>query len=169
MFVFQATAEGGLDVGSDYNRARFREWLKKHAGLRVRVELDEPESNDLRRYFEGAVVPEVCQHWEWCDPKSQDDLVSCRELLKAEFNGRWLPTPSGSMRKVAMSTKTQKVLRPFVNRVTDWMAEQGIPIPDPKLYKQWRDSGLMAGAGSYREWLEDQGMKSDGTLFITNH
>jgi predicted oxidoreductase len=59
--------------------------------------------------------------------------------------------------------KTQKVLRPFVNRVTDWMAEQGISIPNPKLYKRWRDSAPIAGAGGYREWLQEQGMKSDGT------
>ena len=70
------------------------------------------------------------------------------------------------MRKIAMSTKTQKVLRPFVNRVTEWMAEQGIPIPSPDLYKKWRDSGLMADAGSYREWLQEQGMQADGTPII---
>jgi hypothetical protein len=43
------------------------------------------------------------------------------------------------------------------------MAEQGIPVPNPDLYKKWRDSGLMPGAGSYREWLQEQGIKSDGT------
>lgn len=122
-----------------------------------------PESQDLRGYFEGAIVPEICQSWEWCNPQSADDLVACRELLKTEFNGRWVPTPSGGRRKVAMSSKTQKVLRPMVNRITQWMAEQGIPIPDPNLYKKWRDSGLMADAGSYREWLQMQGIKSDGT------
>jgi hypothetical protein len=163
MFVFKATPDGGLDAGSDYNKARFKEWLKKHAGLRVRIELDEPESNKLRRYFEGAVVPEVCQHWEWCDPSKPDDLVACRELLKAEFNGRWLPTPSGGMRKVALSTKTQKVLRPFVNRVTDWMAEQGMPVPNPELYKKFRDSAMLADGGGYHEWLRKKGTKSDGT------
>jgi hypothetical protein len=109
------------------------------------------------------VVPEVCQHWEWCDVESTEDLVACRELLKAEFNGRWLPTPSGGMRKVALSTKTQKVLRPFVNRVTDWMAEQRIPIPLPDLYKKFRDSAPFAGASSYREWLREQNIKSDGS------
>ena len=70
------------------------------------------------------------------------------------------------MRQVAMSSKTQKVLRPFVNRVTDWMAEQGIPVPNLDLYKKWRASGPMAGAGSYREWLQEQGIKSDGTPLV---
>jgi hypothetical protein len=131
--------------------------------MRIRIELDEPESNDLRRYFEGAIVPQVCESWEWCDPKNPDDLIACRELLKAEFNGRWVPTPSGAKRKVAMSTKTQKVLRPMVDRITQWMAEQGIPIPDPKLYKQWQKSAPLVTDGSYREWLAAHGMKSDGT------
>jgi hypothetical protein len=126
LFVFRATKDGGLDPGSDYNRARFKDWLKNHVGKRIRIELDEPESRDLRRYFEGAIVPEVCDSWEWCDPKSADDLLACRELLKTEFNGRWLPTPSGGHRKVAMSSKTQKVLHPIVDRITQWMGEQGM-------------------------------------------
>jgi hypothetical protein len=66
-------------------------------------------------------------------------LEKCPQVFGA-VNGRWV-----------------------VNRVTDSMAEHGTPIPNPKLYKQWRDSGLMAGAGSYREWLEEQGVRSDGT------
>jgi hypothetical protein len=129
----------------------------------VRIVLDEPESKDLRRYFEGAIVPEVCTSWEWCDPRNADDLVACRELLKTEFNGRWVPTPAGGKRKVALSSKGQKVLREFVNRVTDWMGAQGIPIPDPTLYKKWRDTAPVAGAGGYKEWLQEQGIKSDGT------
>jgi hypothetical protein len=132
--------------------------------LRTRIELDEPESNDLRRYFEGAIVPQVCESWDWCDPTNRDDLNACRELLKAEFNGRWVPTPSGGKRKVAMSTKTQKVLRPFLNRVVDWMAEQGIPIPNPELYKLWQKSAPLVTDGSYRDWLERQGMKPDETV-----
>lgn len=108
-------------------------------------------------------MPEVCASWEWCDPRNPDDLVACRELLKQEHNGRWVPAPSGGKCKVARSSKGQRVLRAMVNRITDWMAEAGIPIPDPKLYKNWRDSAPVAGAGSYREYLEEQGMKSDGT------
>ena len=56
--------------------------------------------------------------------------------------------------------------RPFVNRVTDWMAEQGMAVPNPDLYNKWLASGLMAGAGSYREWLQEQGMKSDGMSLV---
>jgi hypothetical protein len=44
-------------------------------------------ASHVLRYFEGAVVPEVCLHWEWCNVESTDDLISCRELLKTEFNG----------------------------------------------------------------------------------
>jgi hypothetical protein len=119
MFIFKATPDGGLDPGTDYNRSRFKDWLKKHAGLRVRIELDAPESRDLRRYFEGAIVPEVCQAQHWCNVESTDDLIACRELLKQEFNGRWVPALDGSKTKVAMSSKGQKVLREFVNRVTE--------------------------------------------------
>jgi hypothetical protein len=102
------------------------------------------------------------------DPNDGEDAPFCvlgvlSELLKAEFNGRWVTTPSGGKRKVAMSSKGKKVLRELVNRVTDWMGEQGIPVPDPTLYKKYRDSGLMAGEGSYREWLAEQGLQSDGT------
>ena len=65
-----------------------------------------------------------------------------------------------------MSSKMQKVLRPFVNRVTDWMAEQGMAVPNPDLYKKWRDSGPIAGAGRYRERLQEQSIKSDGTPLV---
>jgi len=63
-----------------------------------------------------------------------------------------------------MSSKGQKVLREFMNRVTDWMGENGIPVPDHKLYKKWRDNAPVAEDGGYREWLREQGMKADGTL-----
>jgi hypothetical protein len=43
------------------------------------------------------------------------------------------------------------------------MAEQGIPVPKPDLYKKFRDSALFTGEGGHRDWLREQGIKSDGT------
>lgn len=161
--MFTVTAkDGGFDTGSDIQKARLKKWLTEHDGQRIRIELAEPESNELRGYFEGAVVPEVCNSWEWCDPSNREDLETCRELLKQEFNGKWVPTPSGGKRKVALSSKGQKVLREMVNRITDWMAEQGMPIPNAELYKNWRDSGVLVDDGSFREWLTTRGLRSDG-------
>jgi hypothetical protein len=68
---------------------------------------------------------------------------------------------------IVLSRAWQKVLRQFINRVTDWIAEQGILIPDHKLYMQWRDSAPVAGAESYREWLPEQGISSDRTPLVS--
>jgi hypothetical protein len=124
-----------------------------------------PDSSAPSRYLISSLDPleHGCEHFEWCNPKSADDLAACRELLKAEFNGRWVPSPRGGQHKMALSSKGKRVLREMVNRITDWMGQQGIPIPNPELDKKRRDSGLMADAGSYKQWLTEQGIKSDGT------
>jgi hypothetical protein len=56
-----------------------------------------------------------------------------------------------------MSSKTQKVLRPFVNRVTDWMAEQGIPIPNPDLLTAGKTLRLLPKMGAIRSGYTRRG------------
>lgn len=132
-----------LTFTSDMARHAFFERNKgKHAYLVI----DDQPSAQMRRYFEGAVVPAVFyQH-----PNSGwVDFGECREALKLEF----LPTRfvhgltrARSMR-VALSTAdlSKERFRALLEQVTNWMVENGLEVPDPEEYKAWRDSAPPAG------------------------
>ena len=73
-----------------------------------------------------------------------------------------LPSRQGSgVCALNIKTAGQEVLRQAYR-----MAQQGIPVPNPDLYKQWRDSAPVAGAESYRECLQEQDMRLDGTPLV---
>ncbi len=77
-FEFRAI-NGHLTVGSDYNRARFSERLKK--GGRGHIIFDLPESRKQRRFFEGAVVPLATYFQDNLDYRNPEDCEVMRESL----------------------------------------------------------------------------------------
>lgn len=146
MTVFWATAEikpgnvPGISLGTDHNRARFADWVRRNVGARIKLEPLTPESSQQRKFFEGALVPFIAFYQEnisWEDP---DDLKMVREWLKIEFNGKFI-TMGGRSVKVAKSTKGA-LNRGFLERVLDWAGEQGyqIELLSTEEYKRWRDT-----------------------------
>lgn len=131
--------EGRLSLGSDYNRARFADFLRIHPGTRMRIDPYTPESSKQRKFFEGAIVPFVTFFQENLDYNDTDDLARVRDWLKIEFNGQFI-TLGGKSVKVPKSTKGE-LNRGFLERILDWCGEQGYPIEflNTADYKDWND------------------------------
>lgn len=139
-FNCRATADGGMFF-TEYNRARFKQYLKENAGIYLQIKPLRDESSKMRRFFEGAVVPLVTFYQENMDYRNSHDNEEVREWLKIEFNGE-LKIVAGKAHKVAKSTKGSDVLPDFIERVIAWMEEQGYQTEmlNPELYKVWRDT-----------------------------
>lgn len=164
MSTFWATAEIGKDgkprlsLGSDHNRARFADFLRKNVGVRIKIDPFTPESGKQRKFFEGAVVPLVAFYQENIDYRDYGDLKMVREWLKTEFNGK-LITMGGRSVRLAKSTKGA-LNRGFLERVMDWMGEQGYQIEFllPERYKDWHDRIYPSGGPkTYIEYLVKSG------------
>lgn len=175
--VFTGTVEEGKDaegnlkprlaLGGPYNRSRFTRYLSSLVGKKVRINITElvgEITDEQRGYFEGALVPAVCDWHEKLDPENPEDVEICREWLKQEFNCRFLEQPGGGFTKVGMSTTrlNSRSMSEFIERIVAWMMEQQIPVPDPELYKKWRDSAPPAGE-EYADFLRRENLKVDGT------
>lgn len=139
-FNCKATPDGGMFF-TEYNRARFKDWLKKNAGIWLQIKPLRDESSKQRRFFEGAVVPLCCYYQENKDYHSSEDLYDVREFLKVEFNGQ-LAIVNGKTHLVPKSTKGSDVLPDFIERVIAWMDECGYQteLLNPEEYKIWRDT-----------------------------
>jgi hypothetical protein len=141
-----------LDFRSEYNRARFMDFLKKNEGMRVVIEPATPESAEQRRFFEGAVVKLITFYQEGLDYRNSEDCRKVRDWLKLEFNGEIVKV-AGKTQKVAKSTKGA-LAKGFLDRVIDWMADNGyqIELLNPDEYKTWRDEIAQIG-DNYIDYL----------------
>ena len=139
-FNCRATADGGMSF-TEYNRERFKAWLKENAGIYLQIKPLRDESSKMRRFLEGAVVPLCTFYQENMNYKSPDDNETMREFLKVEFNGE-LKVIAGKTHRIAKSTKGGDVLPDFIERVIAWMGEQGYQteLLNPEDYKVWRDT-----------------------------
>lgn len=149
---------GALSLGSDYNRARFKDFLKKHPGIRLKIDPYTPESRKQRGFFEGAIVPFVTFFQDNLDYNDTDDLKRVRHWLKTEFNGGFLVIGGKSI-KVPKSSKGE-LNRGLLERIMDWCGEQGYPVDllNPEDYKDWRDRIYATGGpGTYMDYLVECG------------
>lgn len=171
MPVFNAQSkEGKLSLGSEYSAARFRQFLKDNVGVRLKITPQLPESNQLRRFYFGAVVPLVTYYQDNLDYRNNEDRERVHEWLKIEFNGEIL-TVAGKKIKVGKSTKGN--LKGYIERVIDWMAAQGYPIDtlNPDEYKRFIDEIYSDGMyDDYISYLVDMGrMPWRGELSTTDN
>ena len=140
-FLAKLKTGGGLDFGSEYNRARFLEFARVNDGMRVAIDPVTPESKNLRNFLEGAVLPLATYYQETMDHHDWEDVRRVREWLKTEFNWEYVHI-AGHSKRVTKSTKGKKVLREFTDKVIDWMRDQGYQteVLDPEKYKHWKDT-----------------------------
>lgn len=145
--VFIVVADkGGLKFNSDYHKAMFKDFLKHNDGIRLKITPDEQIANNVRRYFEGGIVPFFAlqhfvvdpQNGKWCTMP----LKEARECLKREFNPTYFRDLSGATVKQGESTASlnKKEFGGFIDRCTDYFEQNGYEIPNNEEYKNWIDS-----------------------------
>lgn len=142
MSVFIAQIkEGKLDFATEFNEARFNEWMRKHNGAPVKIMTNDAKSTEARNYYFGALIPTIATH------HNSEDYEFWHEILKQEFNGKRFKRKDGTWGKVGMSTKklNKHNFAEYLTKITGWMCDQGIPVPDSELWKQYRDSAPVIG------------------------
>lgn len=161
--VFQAKSDNGnLSLGTEYNRARFKQFLKDNHGVRLKIEPVYPESRKQRKFYHGAIVPLIAYYQDGMDYRDTKDLLNVHEWLKAEFNPHYVII-GGKSHKVPGSTSGE-LNKGFLERVSNWMEDQGyqIELLNPKDYEYWRDTIYPhGGPDNYIEYLVETKKLSD--------
>lgn len=137
-FICRADKDGKLNF-SDYNRLRFKEWLKTNHGRLLVVKPKQIESKKQRGWFEAGLIPFITFYQENLDYRRAEDLESVRNWLKIEFNSDFLEI-GGKLHKIAKSTSGE-LSEGLIERILAWAEEQGYQteVLDPNIYKNWRD------------------------------
>ena len=129
------SAKTGLSFPSEYNAATFRAWLKRFKAFSISPLIE--ESRNARRYLEGAIIPAYCK-WQYdIDPRAKEKDESRRFLFKRDFNYEIVKNRKGDPVKMPLSSKGFAAT--LVEQYSQWATENGAPIPNPDLYKLWRD------------------------------
>lgn len=126
---------GKIQFGSAFVEQRF---LAKNEGAYLIVQIDDEPTAEMRRFYEGAVVP----YYFLQNPQSGwKDFRECREALKLEHNFTFVKDRTGKSHKVSMSTSVSKEkFKEFIGKCERDFMENGFEWPDPEAYKAWQDS-----------------------------
>lgn len=129
---------------NEYTKKMFIDFLRENEDMRVEIKPLLPESSKQRGYFEGAIIPFITFFQEGMNHRDYKDCHKVREWLKTEFNGD-IVVMGGKQHKITRSTKN--LLKEFIEKVMDWMVEQGYPVEllNPEEYKRWRDEIFPTG------------------------
>jgi hypothetical protein len=116
-------------------------WEKK--GTPVSIVEDDRPSAELRRFFEGAVVPYVFYQ----SATAWSNFRECREALKLEFLPGWTRDMRGVQVRTPRSTSelSKDGFRGFLGKIEVWMMDNAMDWPESDAYKAWRDSGPLKG------------------------
>ncbi len=125
----------GFHIPSEYNKALLLEWFKKYKGFYI--EPDIAESVKGRRYLEGAVIPEYCLFQYNIDPRDPNKSEQRRFLFKRDFNYEVVNDRDGNPVRAPISSKG--IANEILNTWTEWATENGCKVPNPKLYKLWKN------------------------------
>lgn len=148
----------GFDLGSDHNRAVFKDWLQKHDLFEITPRIR--GSKAQVRYLEGAVIPAYAHFQYDIDPRDPHQHEIARTLFKQDFHYTIVTDRAGKLRRVARSLKDHH--REVLDKYTTWAAENGAPIPNEKLYELWRDEFSMEVRwNSYWDWLHELELAPD--------
>ena len=114
-------------------------FFERNSGKDGFLESDDNPSENMRRYFEGAIIPAVFYqhpHSGW------EDFGAAREALKLEFLPGYTQDLEGNRVKYPRSTTTLSKERfvAFMESVSHLLIENGLEAPDAEDYKAWRDS-----------------------------
>lgn len=162
--IILAEGKPTLSFGSDYNRARFKQFLKDNIGKYGTIEPREKISMEARGYFEGALIPAYLE-WSGVDPESIEQHEIIRETFKQEFNGMVVNGLENKPIVIARSTSRlsrEEFKSEFIAKIVDYFVENNITVPNVELYKKWknkwRDSIPLL---SYWQFLNHYKLKCD--------
>lgn len=125
----------GFSFKSKYTYQLFLDWLKKFKEFEIRP--IRTESRKARGYLEGAIIPAYC-HWQYgIDPRDRRRHEQRRFLFKRDFNYEIVNNRQGKPVRSPISSQGKAV--DLANKYTEWAEQNGAPIPNPELYKLWRD------------------------------
>lgn len=141
---FYAIAQGGKLNMNEHNKKMFIDFLRKNEDMRMEITSLTPESTRLRGFFEGGILPFIAYYQEGMNHRDYKDIHKVREWLKTEFNGD-VVIMGGKQHRITKSTKG--LLKVFIERVLDWMGEQGykIELLNPDEYKRWKEEIFPTG------------------------
>ncbi len=141
-FIVQVI-NGELDFGTPARVAKIKEVLKANEKGYFYLVKDDRESDHMRRFFEGAVVP----YYFYQNPKSGwETFEDAREALKIEHNFRYVNNREGNIVKIAKSTMMPKYLFvEFLGRIERDFQQNGFEYPDAEVYKSWENSAPAPG------------------------
>ena len=125
----------GFTFPSEYNRATLLEWFKKFKTFHI-VPADE-ETIKGRSYLEGGIIPAYCEWQYGINARTQGKSEQRRFLFKRDFNYEIVKDRNISPVRAVLSSKG--LAAKINNTYTSWASENGAPIPNPKLFKLWRD------------------------------
>jgi hypothetical protein len=147
--IYAYIKDGSFTFGSLASQERAKKWLKKHEGRKVRIQDELPISGQMRRFFEGAVVPYFAyQHFIPSEVGGyrRMSFKEAREALKLQFNPQYVTTIEGDRKVTGGSTKMSKAkMEEMLELILHWSTENGYEFPDSEDYKKWRDSGPLVG------------------------
>lgn len=152
--------KGNLSLGTEHNRARFRQDLKDNDGARYRIERLSPESRDQRGFYHGAVLP-LWAFLDGNDWRDHNTLEHYHHEAKKEFNGDII-IRAGKKEKFGKSTKGV-LNRGYLDRIIDFLEEQyainRVEVLNPETYKVWRDELYGTGeTDSFIEYMVELGL-----------
>lgn len=125
----------GFTFPSDYNRATLLGWFKKYSKFEIIPAVN--ESIKVRGYLEGAIMPAYCE-WQYkISSKMPGMHEQQRMLFKRDFNSEIVEDRDGNPVRAPLSSKGKA--NELVKTYSQWAEQNGAPIPNPDLYKLWRD------------------------------
>lgn len=143
MTKFIAQVEKGkLSFLTDYNKARFQQWLKENEGQKVEIKRVSSKVSDKRRgWYWGGIIPfmkRLVSSWA----ELTDEQL--HEVLKTEFNGFIVDTKQGK-RKYPMPVANRDIdseqFDNYILRIAEWVRNNyALELPSPEEYKRLIDN-----------------------------
>lgn len=160
-FLIQAK-DGRFTFGSDFAKKQFLHFVKENPNIWYTLQPTKRESQKQRGYLEGGVIPAYASWQYGIDPRDRttEAAETRRFLFKRDFNGEVIKDRNGDPTRIPTSTKG--VLNDVVSRYTEWAQENGAPVPNPDLYKMWRDEySTEFRFATFFDFLEFLGVECD--------
>lgn len=116
--------DGGLDLGSEFNKAKLKEHLKEHEGKTYRLEYVQPKrslsQNNYYWMYLGVIARETGDHEK-----------ALHEFFKQEFLPKKTIAILGKARTITKSTTslTKLEMGEYLDKIC---AMSGVPLPDPQ-------------------------------------